>query len=78
MTEPAKSSNGVVPFPNKRLRRRDHELAFLPAALEIVETPPSPIGRAIGATIITAFVLALGSALFGGGMVAHRIGKTLR
>ena len=29
--------------------RREHELAFLPAALEIVETPPSPIGRAIGA-----------------------------
>ena len=30
------------------------ELAFLPAALEIVETPPSPIGRAIAATIIAA------------------------
>ena len=42
MAEPAKSSNAVVPFPDKRVRRRDHELAFLPAALEIVETPPSP------------------------------------
>ena len=33
-----------------RLARRSgrEELAFLPAALEIVETPPSPIGRAIG------------------------------
>ena len=35
------------------------ELAFLPAALEIVETPPSPIGRAIGATIILLFCAAL-------------------
>jgi len=32
---------------------------FLPAALEIIETPPSPIGRAIGATIILAFVVAI-------------------
>jgi len=40
----------VIPLP--RAARRDrHELAFLPAALEIVETPPSPIGRAIGVTI---------------------------
>lgn len=35
------------------------ELAFLPAALEIVETPPSPIGRAISVTIIVAFCVAL-------------------
>ena len=34
-------------------------LAFLPAALEIVETPPSPIGRAIGATIMLLFCVAL-------------------
>src|SRR5512143_1693819 len=39
--------------------RRGEELAFLPAALEIVETPPSPIGRAIGATIILLFCVAL-------------------
>jgi hemolysin D len=49
----------VLPFPRgAKLRDRD-ELAFLPAALEIVETPPSPIGRAIGASIIALFVLAL-------------------
>ena len=46
-------------------RERRHDLAFLPAALEIVESPPSPVGRAITATIITIFVLALGWALFG-------------
>src|SRR6478752_2520374 len=39
--------------------RRGEELAFLPAALEIVETPPSPIGRAIGATVILLFCAAL-------------------
>ena len=39
--------------------RRGEELAFLPAALEIVETPPSPIGRTIGATIILLFCAAL-------------------
>jgi hemolysin D len=39
--------------------RRGEELAFLPAALKIVETPPSPIGRTIGATIILLFCVAL-------------------
>jgi len=39
--------------------RRGEELAFLPAALEIVETPPSPIGRAIAATISALFCAAL-------------------
>jgi membrane fusion protein, hemolysin D len=37
--------------------RRANELAFLPAALEVVETPPSPVGRAIGATIILLFCM---------------------
>src|SRR5437764_4457195 len=62
------SSNAVVvAFPETRAirRRREHELAFLPAALEIVETPPSPIGRAIGATIIAVFVLAVAWACLG-------------
>jgi len=35
------------------------DLEFLPAALEIVETPPSPLGRAIGATIILFFLVAI-------------------
>lgn len=34
-------------------------LEFLPAALEIVETPPSPVGRAIAGTIVAFFCLAL-------------------
>jgi hemolysin D len=38
---------------------RSLELAFLPAALEIVETPPSPLGRTIGFSIIAIFAAAL-------------------
>ena len=54
-----KPETKVVPFPGGAKQRDRDELAFLPAALEIVETPPSPIGRAIGATIVALFVLAL-------------------
>jgi hemolysin D len=61
-TEPAKN---VIPLPRGPYRRDKDELAFLPAALEIVETPPSPIGRAIGLTIVALFCLALAWASFG-------------
>lgn len=54
-----KAEAKVVRFPATPKPREREELAFLPAALEIVETPPSPIGRAIGATIIALFLLAL-------------------
>ena len=50
----------IIQFPiRETMRRAETELAFLPAALEIVETPPSPIGRAIGASVIAVFSLAL-------------------
>lgn len=39
--------------------RTNHEFEFLPAALEIQESPPSPVGRAIIWSIIAFFVLAL-------------------
>jgi hemolysin D len=38
--------------------RGREEMAFLPAALEVVETPPSPIGRAIAVTIVVVFCAA--------------------
>src|SRR5215216_6540990 len=41
------------------------ELAFLPAALEIVETPPSPIGRAIAITVVVVTCLAVAWASLG-------------
>jgi hemolysin D len=54
-----KPEKKILSFPGGARQRDRDELAFLPAALEIVETPPSPIGRAIGASIIALFVLAL-------------------
>src|SRR5437588_12713012 len=54
-----KSVRKIIQFPEQRARRGRYEVAFLPAALEVVETPPSPVGRAIGATILAFFCLAL-------------------
>jgi hemolysin D len=69
----------IIAFPKKGVvRRREHELEFLPAALEIVETPPSPIGRAIGVTVIALFCLALAWACFGTvDIVATATGKII-
>src|SRR5258708_29418449 len=53
------ASQNIVAFPRAEIRRSEHEIAFLPAALEITESPPSPIGRAIGASIIAVFSVAL-------------------
>src|SRR5215470_205284 len=61
----AGASKSVIPFPRRSEARTSEELAFLPAALEVVETPPSPVGRAIGATIIALFCAALAWASFG-------------
>ena len=60
----AKPMRRVNRFGRGRGRRRE-ELAFLPAALEIVETPPSPIGRAIGVSLILLFCAALAWAWWG-------------
>ena len=71
----ASPTQGVVPL---RLvqARRDEELAFLPAALEIVETPPSPVGRKIVAVIILLFCAALVWSWWGTiDIVASAIGK---
>src|SRR5262245_4550158 len=65
----------VIPFRHAH-EKRGEELAFLPAALEIVETPPSPIGRTIGATIILLFCAALAWAWWGTiDIVASSTGK---
>src|SRR4029077_12721122 len=67
----------VIPFQRTR-ERRGQELAFLPAALEIVETPPSPIGRSIGASIILLFCVALVWAWWGTvDIVASATGKIM-
>src|SRR5882762_1278514 len=70
------ANRNVVAFPRAEVRRREHEIAFLPAALEITESPPSPIGRAIGASIIAVFCVALMWASFGSvDIVATATGK---
>src|SRR3954470_1953062 len=60
-----RSAKNILAFPKQRVERRQDELAFLPAALEIVETPPSPIGRAIAFTLIAMFSAALAWACIG-------------
>jgi len=49
----------------RRGRRPDHEREFLPAALEIIETPASPAGRAIGYVIVLFFAIAVAWACLG-------------
>jgi hemolysin D len=43
----------------KKKTPNNEDLAFLPAALEIVETPASPLGRSIAFSIMALFALAL-------------------
>ena len=54
----------ATPLRASRERSRD-ELAFLPAALEIVETPATPFANAIGGSVIALFCIALAWASFG-------------
>src|SRR3984957_11121564 len=73
----AGSAPRVIPFRPSQ-RRLSQELAFLPAALEIVETPPSPVGRATAATIALVFCVALLWAWWGTiDIVASATGKIL-
>ncbi len=60
-----KFAENVIRFrPSQRARNND-ELAFLPAALEIVETPPSPVGQVLAYVVIAVFCIALVWAIFG-------------
>jgi hemolysin D len=59
----AKMIPAVAAVPNRPARRVERE--FLPAALEIVETPPSPIGRLGAYCIVGVFVFAVAWAWIG-------------
>src|SRR5690349_20173686 len=77
-----KSARNILAFPprrpDRRQDRRREELAFLPAALEIVETPPSPVGRTVVWTIVVIFVAALAWASIGTvDIVAVALGKII-
>src|SRR5438094_745747 len=62
--EAAPKSKPAAPA-KPRWGRDDTARQFLPAALEILETPASPVGRAIAATIMLFFALAVAWAIFG-------------
>jgi hemolysin D len=63
MTRCEPRSHNVVPL--RGPKPRSVGLEFLPAALEILETPASPAGRAIAATIIAFFTAAIAWATLG-------------
>lgn len=58
----AEAGAKLLPFPK---RGRDSSREFLPAALEILETPASPAGRMVGGTIILFFTIAVTWSIFG-------------
>jgi hemolysin D len=60
-----KFAEALAPSPPRRRSRSADELAFLPAALEIVETPPPPLAGVVAGTIIALFCLALAWAILG-------------
>lgn len=63
--------------PPKPRRTRD-ELAFLPAVLEVTETPPSPTARWLAASLCVFMTIALAWAWFGHvDMVASAEGRTV-
>src|SRR4051794_20294516 len=69
------STQRVVPLRRAERMGRE-ELAFLPAALELVETPPSPLGRVIAATLMLLFTATLAWAWWGSiDIVASATGK---
>jgi hemolysin D len=60
------SSAEVIEKKSRAFWRRQRDAReFLPAALEILETPASPVGRLIAFTIILFFAIAIGWATFG-------------
>jgi hemolysin D len=70
-----KPMHNIIPYRRAGTRRHE-ELAFLPAALEIVETPPSPIGRAIAISITVLFCAVLAWSSWGTiDIVASATGK---
>jgi hemolysin D len=56
-------TTAVLPVRNQSIRGVERE--FLPAALEIVETPPSPIGRLGAYCLVAVFALAIVWSWFG-------------
>lgn len=64
MASPEAQSARILPWPRSPARDAS-EREFLPAALEIIETPASPLGRGIAFAILAFFCLALAWSWFG-------------
>lgn len=62
---PAKSTAATVPVPARRPQLTATDREFLPAALEILVTPSSPVARALLLTICALFAAALAWSYFG-------------
>jgi hemolysin D len=68
MDDPAKAKMPSLGRPNTRFERvpaKGSDRAFLPAALEIIETPPSPVAVSMIAILCTFVVAALAWCWFG-------------
>jgi hemolysin D len=69
ITASKKERNGerkLIPFPQRTAERRTRqELEFLPAALEIIETPTSAAGRIMMGVIVALVAVAIGWACIG-------------
>ncbi|PIE55403.1 MAG: secretion protein HlyD [Dethiosulfovibrio peptidovorans] len=62
----SKNGNGGKGCPKRMVEGWGREeLEFLPAALEIVESPPSPIGRALLWIVVSFFLIALAWSIVG-------------
>src|SRR3954470_24656146 len=66
MTSTANTAHNVVALPvspptgpARKKRGRSYELEFLPAAVEILETPASPLGRSIALAIALFAAIAI-------------------
>ena len=57
--------SNVVALRGSEGRPNSDDREFLPAALEIVETPASPLGRAMAFSVMALFAIALGWACLG-------------
>jgi hemolysin D len=69
-------NGGIISLPSRKPTRTKEELAFLPAALEIVETPAPILVGAVSTILIALFCIALAWALVGHiDIVASATGK---
>src|SRR5258708_4523551 len=73
-----KFASAVLPFFRPTTLRGKHERDFLPAAFEIIESPPPPLAGALGGAIIALFCVVLVWTSFGKiDVVASASGKII-